>query len=58
MKNFEITAKGNITNFIKENAIKAKNEVSNALFLGPGRDASCFWSVADLEISKELSVSL
>lgn len=59
MKNFEITAKGTVTNYIKENAIRAKNELSDAFSLSPGpRDGSCFYTMADLETSKSLSVTL
>lgn len=56
MKNFEIKAKGTLTQYIKDNAIKAKGEISNVLMLGPG-DASCFRIEAP-EFSKGLSVSL
>ena len=40
MKKFEIKAKGNLTQYIKDNAIKAKGEINNVMFIGPG-DSSC-----------------
>lgn len=56
MKKFELTAKGTLSQYMKGNAIKAKNEVSKTLFAGPG-EMSCFGIVVP-EPSKGLSVSL
>ena len=56
MKKFEIKAKGTLTQYIKDNAIKAKGEIANTLFLGAD-NASCFRIEAP-EFSKGLSVSL
>lgn len=57
MKKFEIKSKGSLTQYIKDNAIKAKGEIANTLISGPGSDASCFGIVVP-EFSKGLSVSL
>jgi len=56
MKKFELKAKGSLTQYIKDNAIKAKGEISNVMLLGPA-DASC-WYFGAPEASKGLSVSL
>jgi len=56
MKKFELKAKGTLTQYIKDNAIKAKGEISNVLLLGPA-DGSC-WYFGAPEASKGLSVSL
>lgn len=58
MKKFELTAKGTLSQYMKNNVIKAKNEISNTLLAGPGiGDMSCFGIVAP-EPSKGLSISL
>lgn len=58
MKKFELTSKGTLSQYMKDNAIKAKNEISNTLLAGPGMgDMSCFGIVIP-EPSKCLSVSL
>ncbi len=57
MKKFEIKSKGSLTQYIKDNAIKAKGEITNTLLAGPGSDASCFGIVIP-ESSKGLSISL
>jgi len=56
MKKFELKAKGNLTQYIKDNAIKAKGEISNVLLLGPA-DSSCFYLEVP-KMSTGLSVSL
>lgn len=58
MKSFELTAKGTLSQYMKNNVIKAKNEISNTLLAGPGMgDSSCFM-IAIPESSKGLSISL
>ncbi len=56
MKKFEIKGKGTLTQYIKDNAIKAKGEISNVLLMGPA-DSSCFYFEAP-KLSTGLSVSL
>lgn len=68
MKKFELTAKGTLSQYMKNNVIKAKNESSNTLLAGPGiGDMSCFGvaftepskgPIAFAEPSKGVSVSL
>lgn len=58
MKNFEITPKGSLSQYIKDNTIKAKNEISNLMILGPGiGDKSCFDGAVAVA-PKGLSISL
>ncbi len=58
MKKFELTAKGTLSQYMKDNVIKATNEISNTLLAGPGMgDMSCFGIVVPA-FSKGLSVSL
>ncbi|WP_373331112.1 hypothetical protein [Salmonirosea aquatica] len=58
MKKFEITPKGSLSQYMKNNIIKAKNEINHTLLAGPGMgDMSCFGIVVP-ESSKGLSVSL
>jgi hypothetical protein len=56
MKKFEITSKGSLTQYVKENTIKAKGEISKSLFERGPAD-SCFGIILP-ETSKGLSVSL
>jgi len=56
MKKFELKAKGTLTQYIKDNAIKAKGEISNVMLLGPA-DGSCFFAEFT-KTSTGLSVSL
>lgn len=58
MKKFEIIPKGSLSQYIKDNTIKAKNEISNLLIFGPGiGDKSCFDESVSVS-PKGLSVSL
>ncbi|TDB64040.1 hypothetical protein [Arundinibacter roseus] len=59
MKNFEIKSKGTLSQYLKDNAIKAKGEIKSSLFASEGglRGESCFGIVVP-KTSKGLSVSL
>jgi hypothetical protein len=57
MKKFEIKAKGSLSQYVKDNAIKAKGEISNFLFQEEERGHSCY-GIRIPETSKGLSVSL
>lgn len=57
MKKFAITSKGSLTQYIQENAIKAKNEIDNSLSISALGGNSCF-DVRIVGVPKGLSVSL
>lgn len=58
MKKFEIISKGTLSQYVKDNTIKAKGEITNLLFSDEKYKPTSCYGITLPEFSKGLSVSL
>lgn len=58
MKNFEIKSKGTLSQYLKDNVIKAKGEITTLLFNEEEREGHSCYGITVPGTSKGLSVSL
>ncbi len=58
MKKFEIKSKGTLSQYVKDNVIKAKGEINTLLFSEEEREPHSCYGISIPGTSKGLSVSL